>query len=268
MAIPAPAPTSVDVERDPEVDARLTRLHLAVHERRDAGARAALVAEYRPNAIALAKRLHRDQESLEDLVQVALEALLLAIDRFDPTRGMPFLGYAIPTIVGTIKRHYRDRGWAMRVPRRVHDLASPIREATEMLRHDLGRAPRPDEVADLVGVPVAHVVEALTATSARNLRSLDVVVDADAADRPIDPGVLDAGYARFEDDDELRRAVDRLPAIEARVLELYFAEGMTQSAIGAELGCSQMHVSRMVQRAVGRLRAVLAPERVNAAALG
>lgn len=248
----------------PSVPLDVWCLHLAVHERSDPAARAALVDEYRPNAIALAKRLHRDRESIEDLVQVALEALIQAIDRFDPHRGMPFLGFATPTIVGTLKRHYRDRGWAIRVPRRVHELSSPLREATDMLHHDLGRSPQPAEVADLLGVPVADVTEALAATSARNLRTLDVGPD----EKPIDPGWTEVGFGRVEEHDALRRAVGTLPELEAKVLDLYFTEGMTQSAIGRELGCSQMHVSRIVSRALGRLRVVLDPDGVSAARSG
>jgi RNA polymerase sigma-B factor len=261
---PAPPWTIAPPAWRPSVPLDIWCLHLAVHERADPAARAALVEEYRPNAIALAKRLHRDRESIEDLVQVALEALILAIDRFDPHRGMPFLGFATPTIVGTLKRHYRDRGWSIRVPRRVHELSSPLREATEMLHQDLGRPPQPEEVADLLGVPVGEVTEAIAATSARNLRSLDVGVD----DAPIDPGWTEPGYGRVDEHDELRRAVGELPALEARVLDLYFTDGMTQAAIGRQLGCSQMHVSRIVSRALGRLRVVLDPPGVDVARSG
>lgn len=245
----APAPQRHRPDDRPE----LWCLHVAVHERRDAAARAALVAEYRPNAIALARRLHRDREPLEDLVQVALEALLLAIDRFDPRREMPFLAFATPTIVGTIKRHYRDHGWSMRVPRRVHELASPVRDAMEMLHHDLGRPPTPGEVADLLGVPSTDVREAMAASTARTLRSLDAPVE----DRPIDPGTVELGYGRLEEHDALRRAVRDLPPEQQRVLSMYYDEGRTQSAIGEVLGCSQMHVSRLLNRAVRQLRATL-----------
>jgi len=228
-------------------------LHEAVHERGDQAARAALVEEYRPNAIALARRLHRDREPLEDLVQIALEALLLAIDRFDPGRGMPFLAFATPTIIGTIKRHYRDHGWSIRVPRRVHELASPVRDAVEMLHHDLGRPPTPAEVADLLGVPTGEVREAMAATTARTLRSLDAPVD----DHPMEVGTTELGYGRLEEHDALRRAVGDLDPALRRVLSLYFDEGLTQTAIGDLLGCSQMHVSRLLSRAVGQLRVAL-----------
>ena len=233
----------------------LWQLHVAVHQRRDATARAALVEEYRPNAIALARRLHRDGEPLEDLVQIALEALLLAIDRFDPAREMPFLAFATPTIVGTIKRHYRDHGWSMRVPRRVHELASPVRDAVEMLHHDLGRSPTPAEVADLLGVTTVEVREAMAATTARRMRSLDVPED----DRPLDPGTLELGYGRLEDHDALRRAIDDLEPQQQRVLALYYEEGLTQSAIGERLGCSQMHVSRIIRGAIKKLMMEASP---------
>lgn len=232
-------------------------LHVAVHERHDPAAREALLEEYRPNAIALATRLHRGREPLEDLIQVALEALLLAIDRFDPHRGLPFIAYATPTIVGTIKRHYRDQGWAMRVPRRVHELAGPIAHATALLEQDLGRTPTSDEVADLLGVPASQVEEVQVTTGARATRSLDLGGRDDEDERPIEPGAVDPAYRGVEDREALRRAVATLGDREREVVHLYFEAGLTQAAIGKRVGCSQMQVSRVLNRSLDRLRDVL-----------
>lgn len=186
-----PAPPGSGPAHRPE----LWQLHLAVHETGDETARAALVDEYRPNAIALARRLHRDREPLEDLVQIAVE----------------------------------------------------------MLHHDLGRSPTPGEVADLLGITAAEVREAMQATAARSVRSLDGPVD----DQSLDPGAVELGYGRLEEHDALRRAIDDLEPQQQRVLALYYDEGLTQSAIGELLGCSQMHVSRLLSRAVGQLRVAL-----------
>jgi RNA polymerase sigma-B factor len=232
---------------EPPMPPRLARLH----ERASAGdayARDALVREYEPLARSIARRYHRGHEPLDDLVQVALEALLVAIDRFDASRGLPFVAYAVPTITGTIKRYYRDFGWSVRVPRSVHDLTTSIRHAVGLLEQDLGREPSAAEVADLLSLRPAEVERVLAAAASRTARSLD------------EPGVEAAlagpcgELSRAEDHDALSRALGCLDDDERRAIVRYFEDGWTQAAIARELGRSQIHVSRVLARALARLR--------------
>jgi RNA polymerase sigma-B factor len=215
--------------------------------------RDALIEQYLPNARAVARRFHRHGEPLEDLVQVAIEGLLLAIDRFDASRGAPFVAYANATMVGTVKRHYRDRGWAVRVPRRVHDLAGPIKDGTSVLEQDLGREPTAAEVADLLGIRSHDVDEVLMATQARHTRSIDA--DNDLSRRLSDPvDAVESGMLRSA----LRAAILGLPDDARYVLVRYYEDGRTQTEIGAEIGRSQMHVSRTINRSIAALRAAIA----------
>jgi RNA polymerase sigma-B factor len=183
-----------------------------------------------------------------------MEALVLSLRRFDPERGVPFLAFAKPTIVGTLRRHYRDTGWSVRVPRRVHELSGPLREATALLGQDLGRQPSAAEVADLLGVPAEDVAEVLAASRARSTRSLD---DHDRAGGPTVGQLVgrdDAGLRLVEDRTALRQTLATLPAGDRTLLGRYFFDELTQTQIAAELGCSQMQVSRLLARALRRLR--------------
>lgn len=213
----------------------------------------AVVLEFRPNARAIARRFYRHGEPLDDLLQVALEGLLLAHARFDPERGVPFVAYANATMTGTVKRHIRDRGWAVRVPRRVHELAGPVAHATAILEQDLGRAPTEAEIADLLGSGSEAVEEVQTATRARATRSIDV--EEEAGRQLSDP--LDA-VERSVDRDSLRQALRTMPSDHHYVLVRYFEHGATQRQIGAEIGRSQMHVSRVLHRSLADLRLVMA----------
>jgi RNA polymerase sigma-B factor len=232
---------------EPPMPPRLERLHVRASAG-DARARDALVREYEPLARSIARRYHRGHEPLEDLVQVALEALLVAIDRFDPARGLPFPAFAVPTITGTIKRYYRDFGWSVRVPRAVHDLTTSIRHAVGMLEQDLGREPSAAEVADLLSLRPAEVERVLAAAASRTARSLD------------EPGI-EASLAapcqelsRAEDHAALGRALGSLDEDERRAIVRYYEDGWTQSRIAEELGRSQIHVSRVLARALAHLR--------------
>lgn len=242
MATPAPAPDEPSAH-----ERRLRHLHRQAAAG-DRAARTALVEEYAPLARSVARRYHRGREPFEDLAQVALEALLVAIDRFDPDRKRPFVAFAIPTMAGTIKRYYRDHGWSIRVPRAVHDLASSIRHAVELLEQDLGREPSASEVADLLSVPTAEVERVLAATATRALRSLDepdVEASVGAPCRELD---------RAEDHEALGRALATLGPEERRAIVRYYEDGWTQARIAEELGRSQIHVSRVLARALARLR--------------
>ena len=179
----------------PAVEPDLWALH--VRYARDAypDVLATLVEHYRPHAEAHARRHFRHGEPIDDLTQVAYEALVQALQRFDPTRGIPFLAFANPTIVGSLRRHVRDVGWAIRVPRRVHELAAPTRDATELLTHDLGRRPSVGEIADFIGVDEREVLDAMAADEARITRSLDAP-HLQAACRPSRSSAASTGASR------------------------------------------------------------------------
>ena len=238
----------------PAVDTRLWAVHVRYARDRDEAALATLVERYRPHAESQARRHYRRGEPVDDLTQVALEALLLALRRFDPERSKPFLAFAKPTIVGSLRRHFRDAGWAIRVPRRVHELAAPVRDAHELLTHDLGRAPTTPEIADFIGVPTSEVLEALTAEDARATASLDAPDPASGLRAEHVVGRLDRGFVGIENRTALLQSIDVLSDDDRNLLQMYFMEEHTQSEIADVLGCSQMQVSRLLRRAVRELR--------------
>lgn len=230
----------------------------------DLGARDELVARYQAHARALARRFYRHREPLDDLVQVAMEALLLALDRFDPDRRMPFLGFANPTIVGSLKRYYRDAGWSMRVPRRVHELTRPVREAADLLHQDLGRGPTPGEIADLLGVDEERVIEALDASSVRSVASLDAPVTTEASSA-VQRGLAatDPMLRSVENRTALEQVVELLDDDDRVLLDRYFGQNLSQQQVADLMGVSQMQVSRSLARVLRRLRSHLPPEQVE-----
>jgi RNA polymerase sigma-B factor len=241
----------------PAVDLDVWTHHVAYARRRHPAALEWLVDEYRGYAISAAKRHYRNGEPLDDLVQVALESLIRALDRFDPDRRTPFLAFARPTIDGTLRRHFRDAGWSIRVPRRVHELASPIREATEWLGQDLGREPTVPEIADFLGVSEDDILETEQASRAR--RTAPVEPSEPNAPAGSDPALatVDRQLLSAENHIALAQCLDTLPADDRALLHSYFVERRTQSDIADELGCSQMQVSRLLDRVVRQLRARL-----------
>jgi RNA polymerase sigma-B factor len=252
-----------DVRRNAAGDDRLARtlnerrLFARYRERDDQAARDALVERFLPLATQLARRYHRGNEPLDDLVQVASVGLLKAIDRFDPARGTAFSSFAVPTIAGELKRHYRDKGWAVRVPRDLQELALRVDRATEPLFHKLGRAPTPSELADELGVTIEQVLEAHEAAAAQRADSLDRPVsdaDQDAAQLGDTLGSDEPGYRRAEDLATVESMASVLSDREREILSLRFEEDLTQSEIGERVGLSQMHVSRLLRQAVERLR--------------
>jgi RNA polymerase sigma-B factor len=240
--------------RQPAVDRDIWALHVRYARHREPEVLQRLVEHYRGHAESQARRHYRRREPIEDLVQVAYEALLLALQRFDPDRRIPFLAFAKPTIVGSLRRYFRDAGWAIRVPRRVHELSSPVRDAQELLTHDLGRPPSPAEIADFIDVTEQEVLEAMTAEDARITTSLDAPDPASGlqADQVI--GRSDKGFLGIENHTALRQSLELLSGDDRELLRLYFLEGHTQAEIGEMLGCSQMQVSRLLGSAVRRLR--------------
>lgn len=236
------------------VDLDLWAMHVRYARHRDEQALTELVDRYRAHAEAQARRHYRRGEPIDDLTQVALEALLLALRRFDPERRKPFLAFAKPTIVGSLRRHFRDAGWAIRVPRRVHELATPVRDAQELLTHDLERQPSPAEVADFIGVDEQEVLDALTAEEARMTSSLDATDPTTGIQAEQMIGKLDRGFVGIENRTALQQSIELLSSDDRELLELYFVQEHTQSDIAEVLGCSQMQVSRLLRKAVRRLR--------------
>lgn len=247
----------VDHAADPAVDEAIWLLHVRYARARRIEDREALVSHYENHARQLARRFYRNREPLDDLQQVALEGLLLALERFEPERGMPFLGFANPTIIGCLKRFYRDSGWTVRVPRRVHELSRPLRDAWEVLAQDLGRTPTPSELADLLGVETAAVEDALAAESMRTTGSLEGPGNDEGTTVEYALGAIDRDLELVENREAVQQSLKQLPTHEVELLQLYFENGLTQSEIAERLGVSQMQVSRRLNRVLRRLRSHL-----------
>jgi RNA polymerase sigma-B factor len=238
----------------PAVERELWALHVRYSRRDDADTLQALVEQYRGHAEAQARRHYRRGEPVDDLTQVAYEALLLALKRFDPDRRTPFLAFAKPTIVGSLRRHFRDAGWAIRVPRRVHELSTPVRDAQELLTHDLGRPPTTAEIADFIGVDEHEVLEAFTAEDARITTSLDAPDPTSGLQAEQVIGQPDRGFLGIENRTALRQSLELMSGEDRDLLRQYFLEERTQSQIAEVLQCSQMQVSRLLRKAIHRLR--------------
>jgi len=233
------------------------RLLTAYHRHGDPQARDALVARFLPLARQLARRYQRTGEPLDDLVQVASLGLLKAIDRFDPDRATAFSSFAVPTILGELKRYFRDKGWSVRVPRDLQELAVRVDRLGEELSRELGRAPTPTEMAERLGISAEQVLEAREAAGAYRAVSLDRprTDDEEGGDAYAEVvGGEDPGFGLAEDAATVQRLMRVLTDREREVLRLRFVEDLTQSEIGARVGVSQMHVSRLIRQAVGRLR--------------
>ena len=247
-----------DATADRAVRAREDRRLLErLHRHGDQAARAALVERFLPLARQLARRYQHGGEQLDDLVQVASLGLLKAIDRFDPARETAFSSFAVPTILGELKRHFRDKGWSVRVPRDLQELAVRVDRVSDELGRELGRAPTLGELAERTGASTEQVLEAREASAAYRAISLDRPHDDDdesdggMADSV---GIEDPGFGLAEDAATVERLMRVLSEREREVLRLRFAEDLTQSEIGARVGVSQMHVSRLIRQAVARLR--------------
>jgi RNA polymerase sigma-B factor len=217
-----------------------------------------LVEAHMPLVVYLARRFSGRNEPMNDLVQVGSIGLLKAIDRFDPARGLEFSTYATPTILGEIKRHFRDTGWLIHVPRRAQELQTTVNTARADLSQELGRAPTVAELAARIDVAEDAVVEALDAARAYSGVPLDVLA-APGKSVPEHPmlGVLDSGFDQVEQRELLRGVIAKLPEAEREILLLRFVTNKTQTEIAAIVGVSQMQVSRLVARGLKRLRASL-----------
>ena len=210
----------------------------------------------------LARRFRNRGEPLDDLVQVATIGLIKSVDRFDLERGVEFSTYATPTIVGEIKRHFRDKGWAIRVPRRLQELKLALAKATSDLSQQNGRAPTVAELAQHLGMSEEDILEGLESANAYSAVSLDAP-DAGDDDSPAvadSLGTTDESLEGVEYRESLKPLLEKLPAREKKILLLRFFGNMTQSQIAAELGISQMHVSRLLARTLAQLREGLLAE--------
>ncbi|MGI8696224.1 MAG: RNA polymerase sigma factor SigF [Mycobacteriales bacterium] len=217
-------------------------------------AREELVRMHLPLVEYLARRFCGRGEPLDDPVQVGTVGLINAVDRFDVTHEVQFATFATPTIVGEIKRHFRDRGWMIRVPRRLQELRSALGSATEELTHALGRSPTVRELAARLAVGEDEVLEGLDSARAYTTASLDAGL-GDAANPIVDSlGADDPGLDRVEAREAVRPLLRQLPDREKRLLSLRYFQGKTQSEIATELGISQMHVSRLLTRTLQTLR--------------
>jgi RNA polymerase sigma-B factor len=213
------------------------------------------ILAWTPLAHRLARRYAADRSDLEDLQQTAIVGLIKAVDGFDPARGRDFVAYAFPMITGEVRRYFRDRCWALRPPRRLHDLYLRIRDARGRLTQRLGRTPTVADVAEDLGVTAEEVLEGLECDYARRADSLSAPLDSVTGREAGDLlGDEDDGLLAAEQHLDLREAIAQLPEREQRILALHFYGNQTQAEIGRQMGLSQMHISRLLRRAVGALR--------------
>ena len=228
-----------------------------------------LVERYLPLARHVAARYRGGSEPIEDLEQVASLALVKAIDRFDPARGASFSSYAVPTISGELRRHFRDYTWALRVPRDLQELAVKVGKAESALQLELGRAPTAAEVADRLDCSVEQLLEARDADGANRMTSLDAPVSSDDDEGASLADLLGAEDERLADVERALTVDSALEALDDRareILRLRFHEELTQSAIGERVGLSQMHVSRLIRQALETLRAASSDDGLRDAA--
>ncbi|MGA7703776.1 MAG: SigB/SigF/SigG family RNA polymerase sigma factor [Solirubrobacteraceae bacterium] len=224
----------------------------------DPTAREVLVERYIPLARRLARRYQHTDEPIEDLVQVASIGLLKAVDRFDCSRDVMFSSYAVPTILGELKRHFRDRTWSVRVPRDLQELALRVDQTVTRLSLGQRRSPSIAEIAQAVEVSDEQVLEALEAMGAYRTTSLDSprsTRDEETESVAEGLGAPDHGFDRAEERATLEPLMSRISARERTVLRLRFGQDLTQAEIGERIGVSQMQVSRLIRQALTRLRA-------------
>ena len=223
-------------------------------------ARDRIVERCLPLADHVARRFGNRGEPLDDLVQVARIGLVHAVDRFDADRGAEFVSFAVPTIMGEVRRHFRDHGWAVKVPRRLKELSLQLKKSREQLAQQLGRAPTATEIANHLGIDREEVIQAVLASSGYAARSSDAPTGADDGDgRSVGDslGKLDASLAKVLDVEAVRPLLAALPEREQTILRLRFFEDMTQTQIAKCFGISQMHVSRLLAQSLSTVRDAL-----------
>ena len=238
------------------------------HEEGDVSAREQLIEQYMSLVRSLARRYSYRGEQLEDLVQIGAIGLIKAIDRFDLNRGVELTTYATPNIIGEIKRHFRDRGWSVRVPRGLQELNVQLSRLIEQLTVQLGRSPTIGELAEAAGVTEEEVLEALESGRAYSSLSLSGGGGGGDDEGELDPleslGTEEHQYEVSEDRAVLAPGFRALDERERKILHLRFFKGLTQSQIAAQVGISQMHVSRLIRRSLEKIREEIAADDVNA----
>jgi RNA polymerase sigma-B factor len=264
QAVAATAATPLSVEIAPISPGELERLSVEYATSRDPKLRDVLVLHHQRLVRSIATRFLGAGEALEDLIQVGNIGLINALDRYDPAQGTRFSTYATPTILGEIKRHFRDRAVGIKVPRWLQELHQATRKVSQVLTQELGRPPAVAEMAERLGVTEEEVLEAMESGEAVNLVSLDTHLDAQGA---IDSATLldivgrvDKTLLEFETYGDLRTAIESLGPREREVISLRFFDEMSQAKIAKKLNISQMHVSRLQQRALKHLREILSDE--------
>ena len=231
-------------------------LFAAYREAGDVEAREALTERFLPFARKLALRYSYTDEPIDDLMQVAALGLLGAIERFEPGRGNKFTSFAAPTILGELKRHFRDKGWAVHVPRDLQERALALSRANERLSHDLGRSPTLGELAEALNCSIEQALEASEVAHSYSPASLDAPVSHDGEESAALVEMIggdDDGFQLAESRDVIASTWRSLTELEREVVKLRFADGLTQREIGQRIGYSQMHVSRLLRRALNRL---------------
>ncbi len=243
-------------------DKARTRDLFAKYRAGDETARDELIMSHLNLVRFLASKFKNRGEPLDDLIQVGTIGLIKAIDRFDPERGLEFTTYATPTILGEIKRHFRDKGWSVRVPRRLQELSAKVNQATDQLTKDLQRSPSTEEVAERLNVSVDEVLEAIESSSAYS----SVPLEAGGSDEDDAPAVIDH-YASVDEDlaasDTRMVIADALHEFSPRereVLKMRFHDGLTQAEIAKRLGVSQVQVSRLLRRTLRKVQDKIDPE--------
>ncbi|MFB9688657.1 SigB/SigF/SigG family RNA polymerase sigma factor [Amycolatopsis plumensis] len=219
--------------------------------------RARLITEHLPLAEHIARRFSGRGEPFDDLLQVARTGLIRAVDRYDPERGADFLSFAVPTVMGEVRRHFRDTGWSMRVPRSLKELQQKLSTATDTLARDLGRAPTPSELAAHLGMGVDFVREGLLAAEAYRPHSIDAPVRGaeDTVTVADQLAVEESGFSRFDNRVALQAALAKLPARERAIVKMRFVDELPQREIAKRIGVSQMHISRLLAKTLEQLRA-------------
>jgi RNA polymerase sigma-B factor len=231
----------------------------SLSEQDRAAAREDLVHLHLPLVEHCARRFRNRGEPFEDLVQVGTIGLIKSIDRFESDRGVEFSTYATPTIIGEIKRYFRDKGWAIRVPRRLQELRMHIVTATGELTQDLGRSPTPRELSERIGCTVEEIIEGMESSNAYSTLSLDATDDGEEqGGSMLDAlGIDDPNLEHVEVRESIKPMLDQLDPREKRILVLRFFKNMTQTQIAEEVGISQMHVSRLLTRTLDQMRVAM-----------
>jgi RNA polymerase sigma-B factor len=253
-----PASTQSDDSYDDVVEMFVVLRQMPAESHEYRRQRERIVARCLPLADHVASHFARRGEGLDDLIQVARLGLMNAINRFDPAKGPSFIGFAVPTMMGEVRRYFRDYSWAMRVPRRLRELHVQITRTTGELAQQLGRAPNAGELSKVLGVPREEIIECLVAGDAYRLESLDAPLGADGSGKPrlvADAvGSIDPQIDHITNREAVRALVTALPPRERQVLHMRFFESMTQSQIAERIGVSQMQVSRILANTLRCLR--------------